>query len=813
MKDTISEFARECSQATRIIVRHPRFFLIAVLVLSLGIGMSTALFSLMYGVLLKPLPVQEQDHVVVAWKGDPKDVAHIGELSYPEFQDWQRQSKAFAMMAAMPTTVYGYGVALTGYGEPVELERTPVSAAFFSSLGAQAIMGRTFEESDDRPGTEATVVLHYSVWKNQFHSDPSVIGKTVSLNGHGYTVIGVMSPDFDFPAGAQVWTPLGLNAQWVNRDAAFLQVIGRLKAGVSLQQSRVDIGGAMTQLAHQYPQYSEPGEFAVVTPLADYVFGNNKPAIVLLWAASLLLLTIACINITSLLLARAFVREKEVAVRLALGATWEHLVQQFLAEGFVLSSAGAVAGCAVARILIVLVIALAPHGIPRLSSITLNAFSLLFACFISIVIALGFGLVPAFLMNKRDVRDSLNEGGARTAGGRRSAFFRKSLLVAETTVTILLLACAGMVVHNFHNLQRVQLGFVPDNVLTAQIRLTNVDVSRRNAFFAQLLGRLQSHPEVSAAGGVLLRPFEGTVGWDVPYQAKDQDVYDAKRNPVSNFEAITPGYFQAVGTPLLSGRDFTFDDNVGNQKVMIVSESLARRAFGNVQRSIGRQISLGRADTPNERTEWWTIVGIVEDAQYRKLGITQGEIFVPFLQTNVPVRYVAIRTRISAESALPILRQEVAAIDKTLAVSKTRTLRELVGDAKTGPRFTMLLFSVFGVFACFLASVGVYGLVSDSIAQRRREIGIRMALGAQRKTVLRLITQGEMSAILLGGILSLPFVLGTAPVYDRLLYGLQGIDFLSVTVAFMVLCSVSLVSSILPTIRATEVPLSNLLVE
>jgi putative ABC transport system permease protein len=311
MKDTISEFARECSQATGIIVRHPRFFLITVLVLSLGIGMSTALFSVMYGVLLKPLPVQEQDRVVVAWKGDPKDVAHIGELSYPEFQDWQRQSKAFAMMAAMPTTVYGYGVTLTGYGEPVELERTPVTAAFFSSLGAQAIMGRTFQESDDRPGTEATIVLHYSVWKNQFHSDPSVIGKTVSLNGQGYTVVGVMSPDFDFPAGAQVWTPLGLNAQWVNRDATFLQVIGRLKAGVSLQQSRDDIAGAMTQLAHQYPQYSEPGEFAVVTPLADYVFGNNKPAIILLWAASLLLLTIACINITSLLLARAFVRERK----------------------------------------------------------------------------------------------------------------------------------------------------------------------------------------------------------------------------------------------------------------------------------------------------------------------------------------------------------------------------------------------------------------------------------------------------------------------------------------------------------------------
>ncbi|MGC1583273.1 MAG: ABC transporter permease, partial [Candidatus Acidiferrales bacterium] len=611
MKANIFEFARELSRASRLMARHPKFLLITVLVLSLGIGMSTALFSIMYAVLLKPLPVQEQNRVVVAWKGDPKDVAHIGELSYPEFQDWQRQSNAFAMMAAMPTTVYGYGVTLAGYGEPVELERVPVSAAFFSLLGAHAAQGRTFLESDDHPGAGATVILDYSVWKNQFLADPTLIGKTVSLNGSGYMVIGIMPPDFDFPAGAQLWTPLGLNAPWANRDATFLQVIGRLNAGVTLNQSRTDISRVMAQVDRQHPQYSEPGDFAIVTPLADYVFGNNKPAIVLLWAASLLLLSIACINITSLILARAIVREKEVAVRLALGATRERLVQQFVAEGLVVSSLGAVAGCAVARILITLVIAFAPHGIPRLSSIDLNAFSLVFACFISIVIAIGFGLVPAFLMIKRDVGDSLNQSGARTAGSRRGAFLRKSLLVAETTVTMLLLASAGMVVHNFYNLQRVRLGFVPGNVLTAQVRLPNVDAHRRNAFFTELLGRLRSHPEINAAGGVLLRPFEGTVGWDVPYQAKGQDVYEAKRNPVSDFEVVTPGYFQAVGTPLLAGRYFTFDDKDGNQNVMIVSEALARRAFGSLQRSIGRQINLGRADASNEKIEWWTVVGVV----------------------------------------------------------------------------------------------------------------------------------------------------------------------------------------------------------
>ena len=285
------------------------------------------------------------------------------------------------------------------------------------------------------------------------------------------------------------------------------------------------------------------------------------------------------------------------------------------------------------------------------------------------------------------------------------------------------------------------------------------------------------------------------------------------KNPISNFEAVTPGYFQAAGTQLLRGRDFTLDDKQGNPKVIVVSERLARRAFGSVERSLGQQIRLGRAEAPRENSEWWTVTGVVEDAQYRKLGITQGEIFVPFLQTNVPIRYVAIRTKIEPASVLSILRQEVAAMDKTLAVSKVRTMEQLVGDAKTGPRFSMLLFCLFGVFACVLASVGVYGLVADSVTQRRRELGIRMALGAQRKSVLLLMMRGEMRAVLLGGIFSLPFLLGLARAYDHLLYGLPGVDFLSMTTAFVMLCSVALTTSIVPTLRAMEAPVAKLLVE
>jgi putative ABC transport system permease protein len=775
--------------------------------------MSTALFSVMYGVLLKPLPVQQQDRLVVGWKGDPKDIAHVGELSRPEFQDWRRQSKTFEQMAAMPTTVYGYGLTLTGYGQPAELERTPVTAAFFSLLGVRPALGRTFEELDDRPGAEPTVVLHDSVWKNQFHADRSVIGKIVSFSGRGYTIIGVMPPGFDFPAGAQLWTPLGLNAQWDRREATFLQVIGRLKPGVSLQQSRNDVADVITLVAKQYPQYSEAGEFAVVTPLTDYVFGSNKPAILLLWAASLLLLGIACINISSLLLARAIAREKEIAIRLALGATRENLLRQFIAEGLVLSFAGAVVGCAFARVLVASIIQLAPPGIPRLSSVNLNVFSLLFACVLSLAIAVAFALAPTFLVMSRDVRDSLNENGTRTAGSLRGVFFRRSLLVAEAVVTMVLLTSAGMVVHNFYNLQRARLGFVPENTLTAQINLANVNANHRKAFFSELLGRLKVRPEVNAVGAVLLRPFEGNIGWDVPYKIRGQDAYEAKKNPVSNFEVATPGYFQAVGTPLLAGRYFALADNDRNQNVAIISEALARKAFGDVRRSVGKQIRLGSTDAPDEKDDWCTIVGVVADAQYRKLGVTQGDIFIPFLQTNVPVRYVAMRSSVNPASLVPILREEVEAIDRAVAVSKVGTMEQLIAEAKTGPRFSMLLFSTFGIFAGFLASVGVYGLVSDSVVQRRREIGIRMALGAQPKSVLFLMIQGEMSAVTLGGFLGLLVSLGMMHVYVHLLYGLQGIDFLSVATAFAILISVSLATSIFPTLNATQATITKLLVE
>jgi predicted permease len=797
------------SQATRALTRHPKFFLFAALILSLGIGMTTALFSLMYGVLLKPLPFPQQDRLVVAWKGDSKDPAYIAELSCPEFRDWQAQSHVFEKLAAMPTTVYGNSLALTGYGEPLQLERSQVTADFFSLLGVQPVLGRTFARSDDNPSAARVVVLHYSLWKNRFHSDASLIGKTIVLSGEGYTVIGVMPAGFDFPAGAELWTPLGRNRSvWDNRGATFLQVVGRLRPGVSLEQTKADLSRVVSLVRAQHPEAFDEGQFPVLGPISDHIFGNSKPAILLLWAASLLLLVIACTNVASLLLARAIGREKEVALRVALGATGGNLLRQFLVEGFVLALASAIAGCFLARILIAAIIRVAPDGVARLDSVELNAFSFLFACVVSVAIALMFGLAPALLSMKRDVRDLLNEGTSRVAVSRRGAFLRKILIVSEIAVTMLLLVCAGTAVRSYYALQQLPLGFASENTLTAQLPLTNVGAPARKAFFIDLLNRIRSHGEVRAAGAILLRPLEGAVGWDAEYQARGQDAFEAKRNPISNLEVVTPDYFAAIGTPLLAGREFTSRDNDSSESVMIVSQSLAHERFGNISAAVGKQITLGG---PEEHGAWSTIVGVVADAQYRQLGTVRHDIFLPFLQTNIPIRYVVVRTKTNAESFLPVLRQEVGAIDKNQPVSKVRTTQQLISAAKTGPKLSMLLLAVFAVFAAFLAAVGVYGLISDSILQRRREIGIRMALGAQSGNVLVFMTRGEMSSVMAGELIGLALSLAAFRTYGYFLYRAPGIDLLSIGVTLLILSSITMAACLLPVFRATRARVCDLL--
>ena len=741
----IEALLQDLRYGARMLRKNPGFTVVAVVTLALGIGISTAIFSVMYSALLRPLPYRDQRRIVVVWKGNPQSVSTVGELSYQEFEDWSRQSKSFEAMAAMPTTVYGYAFTLNGPGGPREIESARVTPSFFSVLGVHPKLGRSFSASEDSPGAAPTVIMSDALWRNQFNADAKIIGRNINLSGVGYTVIGEMPRKCTFPAGAEVWTPLALMPQKLlqNRGAVFLQVIGRLKTGVSIEEAKAELTGIIEREAAEYPETTSTGRFPVVTPLPEIVIGSTRPVVYLLWAASLLLLTIGCMNATSLLFARLLVRTKEVAVRVALGATRGNLFRQFSAEGLALAVPVALLGVGAARVALGVLVRIAPQGVYGISSARLNSAAVVFACAISLLIAIVFGAAPAVAFGPTDVERFLRDSGERVAGFGQGIRFRNFILPAELFVTTILLVGAALVVHSYYNLQRVKLGFDTRNVLTAEIRLSGEkwrNPTARQNFFRELIERLQSRPEVAYAGAVLLRPLEGIIGWDAHYEFDGQDAETARKNPIANLEVVTPDYFRAIGTPLIAGRYFMPTDMDSSESAVIVNEQLSKDRFGSAADSIGKRIRLGLEDGG----PWSEIVGVVGNAHYRDLGQSERDIFLPYLQTSIPLRYVVVRTKSDPASFTPILRREVERIDKDQAVAHVRTMGKMVESVEATARFSMLLFLLFGISAAVLASVGVYGIVSESVIHRRREIGIRMALGAQRGDVLHMVIREGM---------------------------------------------------------------------
>jgi predicted permease len=800
--------------AIRSVRRHPAFIAVSVGVLALGIGVSTAIYSAMYSVLLKPLPYSEQNQLFVAWKGSSQSGSLIGEMSYPEFRDWVNRSTSFDSLAAMPTTVYGYEYVLTGLGLPIEIPSGRVSASFFSVLRMQPLLGRVFSATDDTRGAAPTVILSHSLWSAQFSSDPRVIGTQIHLSGVAHTVIGVMPPDFDFPIGAKLWTPLALDIDSPDdRSITFLQVIGRLKPGTTLNQATAELTAITQRVALDHPDFYSGHESVVLTPLAQFIFGKSGRVIYLLWGASLLLLGIACLNLTTLLLARAIVREKEVTLRMALGASSGDLLSQFCEEALVISIPAALLGIVLARLLIFLLVRVAPHGVYGLKSTTLSLPALVVACLIAACVTLIFGLAPTAVLLRNDLHSSLKEGSARIASFRRGSTLRRIVVVAEVLVSLMLLIGAGLVVHSFYRTERAPLGFDSTNVLTANIRPYGdawAGHGGRTDFYRLLIERLESSPEVAHAGGILLRPLEGSVGWDTQFQFEGQDPTASRNNGTANLEVVTPNYFAAVGTPLLAGRDFSLSDSESNQKVVIVNTKLARERFATPDLAVNHSIGLGR---PGGQVTWYRIVGVVADASYRSPGETEPDVFLSFLQTSIPLRYIIVKTRTDPASFSPTLRDQIMRIDKDQAMAYAQSLEEMVESALSGLRFSMLLFLTFGISAGILTVVGIYSLTSESIAQRRHEIGIRMALGGSEQTIRVWLLRQELAYVVVGEMLGLGASLIVSRIYGQLLSGPHEFDKYIFAIAAIVLFLVAVLSNVWPISRATRVNLGRLLDE
>jgi putative ABC transport system permease protein len=792
----------------RMLLKNPVFTLVAAVTLALGIGANTAIFSVVNAVLLRPLPFPEQEQLVVAWKRDTSANTPFVELSVAEIRDWQTQNQSFTALAAMPTTVYGYGYVLTGRGEPVQLESARVTGRFFSLLGAQAALGRVFDESDDQVTSPNVVVLSDRIWRERFGSDAKIIGQTIPLNQQSFTVLGVMPASFTFPKGVDLWKPLlaSMEPRYVeDRSRTYLQAIGRLKPGVTVGQAEAELNTIIARVATQHPETQASGHRVVLTPLADHLFGNAKPALWALFVATGLLLLIAAANIANLLLARATSRRRELGLRAALGASRWQIIRQLLSESVVLAVCGGLAGVLLGYWLIELLVAIAPSDIPRLDEVTLSGTVLSVSLLCTFLTTLIFGLLPALSASRINLNETINEAGTRLTATRAGNRLRGSLVVGEIALTLVLLAGSTLILRSFVNLKRVPLGFDPHNVLSMQLRLTGpkyTALEAKREFFRRLTERVEAQPGVSAAAGVLIRPLEGTVGWDYDYAIEGQTLDAARKNAISNFETITPHYFQTFGIPLKAGREFEPRDKADNALVAIISETMAVQFFGSPAAAIGKRLKLDPAD-PDE--PWRSIVGVAGDLRYRELQTARLDLYVPHAQSTPNLNHFAVRTTLDRTNALAMVRREVAALDPQLALSRIATMDELAAAQLARPRFNAVLLNWLAGLAILLASLGVFGVMAYAVAQRTSELGLRIALGAQPRNIMTLVLGQGIKLALLGVLLGLVGAFSLTRWLESLLFGVSTTDPFTFALITLLPLVIATLASWLPARRATKV--------
>lgn len=799
---------RDIRYGIRGLLKRPGFSAVIVLTLALGVGANTAIFSVVYAVLLRPLPFPEQERLVVAWEKDITANTPFVELSVAEIRDWQAQNQSFTSLAAMPTTVYGYGYVLTGRGDPVQLESAKVTGSFFSILGAHAALGRVFDETDDQVNGPNVVILSNQLWRERFNSDAQIVGQTITLNQQGFTVIGVMPADFAFPKGVDLWKPLlqSMDPRAVeSRGTTYLQAIGRLKPGVTLAQAEAELNTIIARIAVQHPETNANGYRVVLTPLADHLFGNAKPALWALFVATALLLLIAAANIANLLLARATSRRKELAVRVALGASRWQLTRQLLSESLALAFCGGLAGVLLAYWLVELLKLISPADIPRVEDVRINAAVLLVSLLCTLITVAVFGLLPALSVSRFNLNETINEANARLTNTRGANRLRGALVVGEVAMAIVCLAGAILVLRSFVNLRQVPLGFDPHQVLSMQLRLTGTEyreVEARRTFFRQLVERLEAQPGIIAASGVLIRPLEGTVGWDYDYAVEGQSPDEARTNAISNYESITPHFFRTFGIPIKAGREFDAHDDANSPFVVIVSESLATRFFVSPGAAIGKRLKLAPDDADQP---WRLIVGVAGDMRYRELQTTRPDLYVPHAQSRQSLNHFAVRTTMDQAQTLALVRREVAALDPYQAVSRIASMEQLAAAQLARPRFNAVLLNWLAGLAMLLAALGIFGVMAYAVAQRTGELGLRIALGARSANIMMLVLGQGMKLVVLGVLLGVTAAVILTRWLASLLYGVTATDPITFVLIALLPMIVATLACWLPARRATKV--------
>ncbi len=792
---------QDIQYALRRLFKAPGFTLVAVVTLALGIGANSAIFSVVNGVLLEPLPYPESGRLV--------GVYHVTEgeraaMSGPNFMDVARAAKSFENAAAVSTA----DVILTGQGEPVRLDVAGVSASLFNVLRVRPALGRTFNADENTPGKTNIVVLSHALWKGRFGGDPNVVGKRIQLDGIDKEVVGVMPEGFSYPAGRDAWLPVRYTESFVSQQRAawYLRVVARLKPGVTPEQSAAEVETLGRNLARQYPDANE-GVGMTTYPLHEAMVGDIRRSVLVLLGAVGFVLLIACANVANLLLARAAARESEMAVRAALGAGRGRLVRQLLTECVILSLAGGGVGLLLGVWGVAFLTSLKPQGIPRLDAVTVDASVIMFTLAIAVVTGLVFGLVPALHATRAAMSGSLKQGGRGAVTSRGGARVRASLVIVEMAMAVMLLAGAGLLMRSFVRLQSVDPGFNPAQTLSFELSLPDAryeDDARQIAFFDQVLPRLRTLRGVRGADAVSALPLSGT-NFNISFEVAGRPPVPPALQPAMQVRVATPGYFDGLGIPLKRGRGFTEDDRPGTPPVVVLTESAAQRYFPN-EEPLGKTIRLGWGRGPGKPKAGGEVVGIVGDVKDAGLNEPHApQIYLPYRQWPMQSMTVVMKTTTPPELLVAAVRQEIRAIDPNLPVSNIGSLEKIIAESISQPRFYMLLLGIFAAVALLLAAIGIFGVLSYAVSQRTREIGIRMALGAPGRTVVRLILRQAMMLVLSGVAAGTIAALLLSQTMTKMLFSVTPTDPVTFGGVAAVLVGVALVASYLPARRATRV--------
>ena len=804
----------EVRLAFRMLAKQPGFTLIAVLMLALGIGANTAIFSVVNAVLLRPLPFPQPENLVAIWEHDirsgPENNGEWSAVSYPDFQDWQKQNRVFERIAVCANS----SLTLTDGREATHIQGEAVSSDLFPLLGVQPVLGRSFLAREDEPGNHV-VILSHALYERRFGSDPSIIGRSIVLDGQLFQIIGVMPAGFQFPVQeppAEAWTTVstlreshrGGRAMTEQRGNDFMSCVARLKNGVSLAQAQANLETVAAALRKQYPD-SNSYVGVRVLPLLSAIAGTARSGLIMLCGMAGCVLLAACVNVANLLLARSLARRKEISIRAALGAGRYHIVQQLLAESGLLALLGGLAGLLIAVWGVDLLKTFLPANVPRISEIAPDWRVLVFTIGASILVGVGAGILPAWRASDPNLVGSLNEssrGSSESAAGKRT---RASLVIIEIVLALVLLASAGLLIQTFLRLHQTTPGFDPNNVLTARIALSQINYpepEQATAFYRKLLGRLSELPGVQGASATWWLPLSGNeVTFDMAIEERPMP---KSKQPVVQVNCVGLNYFNTLRIPFRNGRDFTVGDDLNAPPVAIVSESFARQFFP-AQNPIGKRIKPNGSAVPGE-PPFRQIIAIVSDTRALELKeAPKPQIYLPDAQFPTQSMSVLLRAAGNPRALVSSVRQAVTEIDKDVPVFRPSTLADYRDASVAQPRFQALLLSLFSAVALLLAAGGIFGVMTYAVTQRTQEMGIRLALGAQRSDVLLLVIKEGMLLVLVGLGLGLIAVLVSAQLMRSLLYGVGPTHFPTLFAVSALLGIVALVACWWPAQRASSV--------